>query len=963
MRNSLIPPDLWPALFNSVADGITVQDKMGRLVFANIFGAHLIGYPSPDALLAAPLTEIMQQFEVMDEQGHPFPLSLLPNRLVMEGKPSHPVILRFRIKATGEERWSRVQASGIPDAQGAVEFVVNTFHDITALKQTEMALAKANAEAEAARQNLVNLFQDAPALIGILHGREGRVTLFNPLFSRLWGNRDVVGKPMREAFHELEGQGWFEIMEQVYDTGQPVYGFERPARFDRNNDGTLEEAFFNFVYQAVRTAEGAVEGVAIYGVEVTEQVMARKRAEVERSFLTDASKVLASSLDYQTTLRNVAQLSVPSIADWCAIDLLGTENHIQRLAVTHVDPVKVAWAYELQQRYPPDPNAPGGVPKVLRTGQSEFFPQVTEAMVLATARDEEHLQVLRAVGFRSAMVVPLTARGRTLGAITLVTTTESEREFTRYDVELAEELGRIAGLAVDNANLYRDAQLERERFEVTLLSIGDAVIATNATGAITFMNPVAEALTGWTQQEAHAQHLDTVFQIVNETTRAVVESPVAKVIREGVIVGLANHTILIAKGGREVAIDDSGAPIRDGEGKLTGVVLTFRDITERRQAEAALHDTQSRLQALLRSIRDYAILSLDLDGRIVSWNTGAEELFGYRESEILGQDGALLFTPEDRAIGAAEAELTNARERGYAANEQWHLRKNGARFFASGVVHPIYDQASTLQGYVKVARDVTERKRMEERQAELLEQEQAARQEAERANQLKLQFLGMISHELRTPLTPIKGFATTLLAEDITPDAATQRRFIEIINEEVDRVTSLVDQLLDLSSLQAGTLGITLQAGSLHTIVDEVQTQLEMLTKNHPFTLSIPVNLPYVRADAVRIGQVIVNLVSNAAKYSPVGTSIHLVVRQADEYLELRVIDKGEGIPVSKRSEMFEAFRQGERKGNTNRVGAGLGLAICKGLVEAHGGSIWIEETPGGGTTVSFTVPIAHETP
>jgi PAS domain S-box-containing protein len=960
MQNALVPPELWPVLFNSIADGITVQDKTGKLLYANPFGAHLIGYSSPDALLAAPLTDVMQQFEVIDEQGQPFPLSRLPGRLVMEGKPSEPVMLRFRIKTTGEERWSRVQANGILDAQGAVEFVVNTFHDITALKQTEVALAQAKAEAEAARQNLVNLFMEAPALIGILQGYEGKVTLFNPSFTRLWGNREVLGKPMREAFHELEGQGWFEIVEQVYATGQPVYGFERPARFDRNNDGKLEEAFFNFVYQAVRNAEGDVEGVAIYGVEVTEQVTARKRAEVERSFLTEASKVLASSLDYPTTLRNVAQLAVPSIADWCAIDLVGADHRIERLAVAHIDPAKVAWAYELHKRYPPDPTAPGGVPKVLRTGQSEFLPQITEAMVLAAARDDEHLQVLREIGFRSAMVVPLTARGRTLGAITLVTTTESGRQFSQHDVELAEELGRIAGLAIDNANLYREAQLERERFEVTLLSIGDAVIATDASGAITFMNPVAEALTGWTQQEAHGQHLDTAFQIVNETTRAVVESPVAKVIREGVIVGLANHTVLIAKDGREVAIDDSGAPIRDAEGKLTGVVLTFRDITERRQAEAALYETQSRLQALIKSIRDYAILSLDLQGRIVSWNTGAQALFGYSEAEIIGQYIGVLFTPEDQAIGAAEAELTNARERGYASDERWHVQKTGTRFFASGVVHPIYDQVGSLQGYVKVARDVTERKLMEERQAALLEREQAARQEAEQANQLKLQFLGMISHELRTPLTPIKGLATTLLQEDVVYDAATQRRFIEIINEEVDRVTELVNQLLDLSRLHAGTLGITPQPQPIDGIVAGVRTQVAMMTKQHQFSSSVPAGLPHVMADAARIGEVIVNLVSNATKYSPPGTPIHLTVQAVGEFVEVCVMDKGEGIPVSSREEMFEAFRQGEHKKKGNRAGAGLGLAICKGIVEAHRGRIWIEDTPGGGTTVSFTVPTAR---
>lgn len=237
------------------------------------------------------------------------------------------------------------------------------------------------------------------------------------------------------------------------------------------------------------------------------------------------------------------------------------------------------------------------------------------------------------------------------------------------------------------------------------------------------------------------------------------------------------------------------------------------------------------------------------------------------------------------------------------------------------------------------------------------QKEQAARAEAEKANQLKMQFLAMISHELRTPLTSIKGFSSTLLAEDVHFTPEDQREYLRIIDQEADSLKELIEQLLDLSRLQAGTMSILPEPILVKQLVDMVYPSLKMLTPQHKLVVKVSDKPLVIRVDATRIGQVISNLVHNAVKFSPPDTNVMLQVMREDRYVRFDVKDQGVGIPTEERPHLFEAFRQIERKSHI-QTGAGLGLAICKGLVEAHGGKIWIADSEATGTTISFTLPV-----
>lgn len=240
----------------------------------------------------------------------------------------------------------------------------------------------------------------------------------------------------------------------------------------------------------------------------------------------------------------------------------------------------------------------------------------------------------------------------------------------------------------------------------------------------------------------------------------------------------------------------------------------------------------------------------------------------------------------------------------------------------------------------------------------LLEMEEESRHEAERANEIKTEFLAMISHELRTPLTSILGFTNTMLAEDVVWEPNEQHDFVQTIQHEANRLQELIDHLLDLSRLEAGMLPISQEAHSLHEIIEDALPQFHSLTSGQKLSMHISANLPLIYVDAKRIAQVFVNLVRNASIYAPQGTEISISAEVRGRFVQVEVNDQGPGIPPAEHKKVFKAFQRGENVEKGPVQGAGLGLAICKGLIEAQSGRIWIRKKNSPGTTIAFTVPL-----
>jgi PAS domain S-box-containing protein len=622
------------------------------------------------------------------------------------------------------------------------------------------------------------------------------------------------------------------------------------------------------------------------------------------------------------------------------------------------------------------------------------------------------------------------------------------------------------------------ASARGEVLRVTLGSIGDAVITTDIEGRVTYLNRVAESLTGWSHQDALEQPLAEVFRIINEDTRRPVESPATRALRQGIVVGLANHTLLVGKDGVERPIDDSAAPIRDDNGVVSGCVLIFRDVSERRQWEKreAARMLSARLLASIVESSDDAIISKTLDGVIQSWNAAAERLFGYTSSEAIGRHISLVIPPdriaeEDHIIATLKA---GTRIEHF---ETERMRKDGQRILVSLTVSPIKDDDSRVVGASKIARDISAQKLAEsERQKFVtlvenstdfigicdlnavpifvnraglqmvgLENMEEARRVNVRdfffpedrsrmmdeffpsvvahghgeievrfrhfktgqarwmaykvlklddesgrtvafatvsqdvterrhmednlrglaanlaeADRRKDEFLATLAHELRNPLAPIRT-AVQLLKMRKQPDAEGQRLHA-VIDRQVQHLVRMVDDLLDVSRVLRGKVelrrepieiadAIAIAVETSRPLLDGQRQELKLELPGHPVT---------VHGDAVRLSQVMANLLNNASKYSDVGATIQLTASEADGEVAITVRDAGAGIAADLLPRVFEPFVQADRTLERSRGGLGIGLTLVKKIVELHHGRVAAESAGlGQGSTFTIRLP-AH---
>lgn len=395
----------------------------------------------------------------------------------------------------------------------------------------------------------------------------------------------------------------------------------------------------------------------------------------------------------------------------------------------------------------------------------------------------------------------------------------------------------------------------------------------------------------------------------------------------------------------------------------------------------ALVREQQRYRQLFEFAPDAYIVT-DLRGAIQRVNRAAEALLNVEANELIDKP-LLVFVSKEQHAAFRSALMNLLQKKTFPSMElflQPHHRDQAVAVIATmtlmyepdgnpGSIYWAFVDITTQKALEEQLRQMNAslEQRVQERTANLeqanqekdalLAEAQSARADAERANQLKMKLLATVSHELRTPLTSIKGFASTLLAKDVSWEQERWQTFVSVIDDEADKLTELVEQLLDLSRLQAGALSIHRELCPLASAFKLAQQQLDTLAANHQLTLDIPQELPQVSIDRGRIAQVLVNLVGNAAKHSPQGTSIVVSAQPQGEAIEVSVTDQGGGIPEADRAMVFEAFFQSEHK-LTRRTGAGLGLAICKGLIERHGGEIWIADYDASGTTICFTLPI-----
>ena len=358
-------------------------------------------------------------------------------------------------------------------------------------------------------------------------------------------------------------------------------------------------------------------------------VTENRRNEEAQRFLNQASAMLSSSLDYRETLSSVARSAVPTLADWCTVDTLEEDGSLERLAVEHTDPEKVSMAYEIERRYPPDPDSPRGLRHVLRTGEPEIMAEIPEELLDEAAHDEGHKELLRKLGLRSYMIVPLVTRGRTLGAISFVSA-ESGRRYGEGDLPLAEELARRAALAVDNARLYEEAQKEiaerrraqeelrgsRDQLEAILRGAADGITAQDSRGQIIYANETAARVVGFPSArdlvEAPLDELMAKFELLDREGRPF---PADRLPGRRALAGEVGaeeelRFRILATGEERWAIVKA-MPIFGDQGTVRMAVNIFRDITDSKRAEESLRRvTEAERKRIARDLHDGVLQDL-----------------------------------------------------------------------------------------------------------------------------------------------------------------------------------------------------------------------------------------------------------------------------------------------------------------------------------------------------------------
>lgn len=555
----------------------------------------------------------------------------------------------------------------------------------------------------------------------------------------------------------------------------------------------------------------------------------------------------------------------------------------------------------------------------------------------------------------------------------------------------------IAALNALNARLEDEveqrtqaARLSEERYRTLIEVSPDAITMTDFDGNVLLCNLQAAQLHGYSNSDEFLGK-NTTGSVAPEDMPNIMQM-VENILRDGII-GNVEYT-LIRSDGKRIPVEVRTTVVLDENGKPAGFIGINRDISDRKYAQLKLEAQERRQAALadlgLRALSDVDTNTLMQDAaNIVSQTLEVEycELL-----ELLPEKNGLILRKgigwKDEAIGNTIITKGTNSQAGYTLMKSKPVIVNdlpSEKRFApapfllehnilAGMTVIIY---SKNQPYGILGAHTAQQRQFTQDDAHFLQSianilamaidnrtflatESRARERAEEEREQALKSLAFVSHELRTPLTSIKGFASTLLADDVTWSLDQQRDFIQTINEEANKLDDFIDQLLDLSKMGAGIFKFSSGQQTVESLVGTVLKDLQAITRQHNLVINIPNSLPDVIADPQRCGQVLVNLVENATKYAPTGTLICISAHSYENFVEFSVADQGPGISPNERENIFEPFYRIGNKATAKAKGAGLGLTICRKLIEGQGGRIWIAESAEPGAIINFTLPLAH---
>lgn len=750
----------------------------------------------------------------------------------------------------------------------------------------------------APRQNFESLFMQAPALVAILEGPEGVCTLFNHMFAKLWGGRDVLNKTMREAWPDLEGQGWFEIREEVYRTGKAIYGTEQPALADWDNNGQLREIFFNHTYSPLFDENGNVTAVMIFGYDVTESVHARLNAEEKEECLRIAIEggelgtfdFFPGSEKLVLSQKTKALFGIPETNE---------PDYATFLSGLHPD--------------------------------DQLRAQALYAKIVEPGNSDRYSNEFRTIGITDGKQ----RWGRFEGRITA----DGDGNPVRFsgivqditDKKVAEE--KLA---------YRSAILEAHN-RASL----DGLLLVDEQGKIISYNPRFLEIWDMPIGIVESKNDDVLLQFAM-TQLIHPEQFLARV--HHVYAHHAHVTDeLDFKNGK--IVERTGYPVIGENGQYYAWSWTFRDVTKQRKYEREISESEERFRTLAETLPQLIWIT-DTHGKRIYASSRWESYTGikpdgeesFREM-VHPDDWPVIGKAWSESLATGSLYKTEVRMRDRSGNYRWH--------FVHG--EPLRDEENNVLQWIGAFTDIHDQKVIEEKLEDLVTDRTLA---LERSNQDLQQFAHVASHDLKEPLRKIKTFANRLENEYGTAMPERLQSYLTKIQSATTRMQAMIDGVLTYSSVDG--VEQKLETVDLNQVLQYVRTDLELLINQQQVSIqSEP--LPHVQGSEILLYQLFYNLINNAIKFSQpdkaasIDISAKIVMENGQDWCTIRVQDNGIGFEPAFAEKIFDTFTRLHSKDLYE--GTGLGLALCKKIVLRHNGFIRAVSTLGEGSAFTIFLP------
>lgn len=785
----------------------------------------------------------------------------------------------------------------------------------------------AKAEAQSTASLMEDYFQQIPAFINVLEGSDHRFVYINQAAKQLFGKRDLKGLSYREAFPELVEQGILNRLDEVYHTGESFQAQELAVQY--NKDGIVEHRYFNILFQHYHNQVTNQKGILIFGYDVGEMIEARKKIEIleERSRIALESAQMGI-FDWDVAGKNISSSArTRSIMGW-----LPEENpsHEQMVA-TYLPADKIIRDQAIE--------------KAFLNGKLEFEARIKRA-------GDGEIRCIRTVG----------------------------KVFYGEDGKPQRLSGTVTDIT-ESKKLWEEIRQNESRFRLLANSIPDQVWTTDVEGKFTYVNAAVSAYSGIVKEN----ELVGWIEFIHPSDKKLSLNEWNHALKTGKEFSI-EHRLKNASGSYGWHLSRA-IPQKNEDGEILMWVGTSSNIQHQKEEQSNLEQkvkertlkiseqgqqmrrNEDRYYNMLNELQDYAVILLDTSGIIQNWNTGAEKIKGYTSEEVIGKNFSIFYTPEDREKGLPLLLIKEAAQKGRAVSEGWRMRKNGERFWSSVVFTALHDEENNVTGFLKITRNLTEKKKAEDQQLEYLKSIEQKNLELQRTNAELESFNYIASHDLQEPLRKIQAFSQLIAEKEKEQLSATGKDYFSRMNNAASRMQNLLESLIRYS--QTSNQPQYLSRISMNQVLDQVIDDLSEQISETGATVEID-DLPFVNGDEVQLQQLFINLVSNAMKYRKPDVAPHITIKasrlsEADigildekispNYWHITVTDNGIGFEQKYAYKIFELFQRLHGAGSYK--GTGIGLAICKKIMRNHHGFITAKGNPDKGSVFNLFFPIS----